>query len=341
MALQGTLDTFALPDVLRLLATTGKTGRLDLRGDRGTGTVWLAEGAVAEVSAPRRTEGTPDAEALFELLRFEAGEFTFEADVPAPEGERAEVEEILRESGEMLDRWREVAVVVPSLASLVRLRPELEHDEVRVDRSRWATLAAVGAGSTVGRLGEALSLSELAVSTAVKDLVDAGLAEITSVPDTPLDPGPVAPPGPDGSTALPLPPPAPTDLDGPAAPPVPPPPPQGTDAGGLVTPVAGGLPDLPPPPGAPGIDAPTPAADPAPAEGAVEQEVPAPPAVGVPDDAPVAPVVGLSPAAADALATIQGTDPDVPAAPPAPGAATASADEGRNKLLRFLSSVKS
>ena len=37
MALQGTLDTFALPDVLRLLAATKKTGRLRITGGRGTG----------------------------------------------------------------------------------------------------------------------------------------------------------------------------------------------------------------------------------------------------------------------------------------------------------------
>ena len=35
VALQGTLDTFALPDVLRLLASTQKVGRLRVIGDGG------------------------------------------------------------------------------------------------------------------------------------------------------------------------------------------------------------------------------------------------------------------------------------------------------------------
>ena len=34
MALQGTLDTFELPDVLRLLASTRKSGCLVLRSER-------------------------------------------------------------------------------------------------------------------------------------------------------------------------------------------------------------------------------------------------------------------------------------------------------------------
>src|SRR5262245_32794776 len=49
MALQGTLDTFELPDVLRLLASTKKSGRLHLQSDRGTGDVWLDEGRVTSV----------------------------------------------------------------------------------------------------------------------------------------------------------------------------------------------------------------------------------------------------------------------------------------------------
>ncbi|MGH2685947.1 MAG: DUF4388 domain-containing protein, partial [Actinomycetota bacterium] len=46
MALQGTLDTFALPDVLRLLASTAKSGCLRVRGSRGEGEIWFESGAV-------------------------------------------------------------------------------------------------------------------------------------------------------------------------------------------------------------------------------------------------------------------------------------------------------
>ena len=51
MALQGTLDTFALPDVLRLLAATKKTGRLRITGGRGTGSVWATAGEICGVEA--------------------------------------------------------------------------------------------------------------------------------------------------------------------------------------------------------------------------------------------------------------------------------------------------
>src|SRR5260221_12280621 len=80
VALQGTLDTFALPDVLRLLASTKKTGRLVITGTRGSGSVWVDGGSVVGTDA---TGAVPDADAvavLFELLRFGGdGSFTFEA----------------------------------------------------------------------------------------------------------------------------------------------------------------------------------------------------------------------------------------------------------------------
>ena len=97
MALQGTLDTFSLPDVLRLLATTSKTGRLRIEGDRGQGSVWLDAGGVVDAAADRAVEGTPTDEVVFELLRFDSGSFAFDADDRAAGGHRPEdVEDILR-----------------------------------------------------------------------------------------------------------------------------------------------------------------------------------------------------------------------------------------------------
>ncbi|MDP9021854.1 MAG: DUF4388 domain-containing protein, partial [Actinomycetota bacterium] len=44
--LEGTLDSFSLPDIFQLLALTKKSGRLDLKSDRGQGKVWFRDGQV-------------------------------------------------------------------------------------------------------------------------------------------------------------------------------------------------------------------------------------------------------------------------------------------------------
>ena len=80
LALQGTLDTFSLPDVLKLLATTSKTGRLRIDGDRGQGSVWMREGRVVDADADRSVDGAPTDEVVFELLRFGSGSFAFDAE---------------------------------------------------------------------------------------------------------------------------------------------------------------------------------------------------------------------------------------------------------------------
>ena len=57
MNLEGTLDAFGLPDVVALLAGTGKTGGLQLRHAQGPGlvhgVVWFREGRISGASSDR------------------------------------------------------------------------------------------------------------------------------------------------------------------------------------------------------------------------------------------------------------------------------------------------
>ena len=69
MALQGTLDTFALPDVLRLLASTKKTGRLVIDGNRGTGNVWVDAGSVVGMQATGSETDASQVDVLFDKAR--------------------------------------------------------------------------------------------------------------------------------------------------------------------------------------------------------------------------------------------------------------------------------
>lgn len=191
MALQGTLDTFALPDVLHLLATTKKTGRLRLEGQRGSGTVHIDGGQVVGIEAAHAPLATDPVDALFELLRFVEGSFAFNADAaPAASGPAHDVGELLEGAEALLQEWREIESVVPSLDAYVRLRRSLPGDAVTIPQDQWATLVAVAGGTTVRALGEALSLAELPVSRAVRDLVELGVVELEE--RVPAEPTPSA-----------------------------------------------------------------------------------------------------------------------------------------------------
>lgn len=180
MALQGTLDTFSLPDVLRLLATTGKSGCLHLEGDRGRGSVWLDDGAVVAATAERALDDSSTDEVIFEMLRYGRGSFNFAADEPAPDENQQprDVESTLRRATQLLDEWSGLESVVPSLSHRVALAPELTVDQVTIDAPRWTALVAIASGRSVGELAESLSLGELGVSRTVSDLVELGVAVV-------------------------------------------------------------------------------------------------------------------------------------------------------------------
>jgi len=190
VALQGTLETFALPDVLRLLASTKKTGQLRLSGGRGSGSIWLDGGSIiaSEASGAPLADGA--SEVVFELLRFKEGEFVFDADSLASDGGApADVEETLESAEAMLDEWKSVEAVVPSLGGWVSLSAELPSDEVTLNRDRWAEIVAIGGGTTVGGLGDVLQLGELPVSRTVKQLIELGLVTLGEAPaDAPAPP---------------------------------------------------------------------------------------------------------------------------------------------------------
>lgn len=202
MALQGTLDTFALPDVLRLLAATKKTGRLRITGARGTGSASVLDGSVAAITADHAPHATELVDALFELLRFEEGSFAFDADVAAEAGgSLTEVDDLLTQAEALLDEWRQIEAVVPSLDAFVTMRRILEGPAVSIGQEQWTALVAVGGGATVRRIADELCLAEIPVSRAVKELVELGVVDIEakgSVEDTPApavaEPSPVVEP---------------------------------------------------------------------------------------------------------------------------------------------------
>jgi hypothetical protein len=183
VALQGTLDTFALPDVLRLLASTKKTGRLVIAGNRGTGSVWVDSGSVVGSEATGTMVDAGVVDVLFELLRYGDGSFTFESGTTAsdPAPARA-VEPLLVDAERQLVEWREIEAVVPSMDAWISLVSDLEGEEILIAADRWRAIVAIGSGTSVTGIGHTLKLGELDVCRQVKELVELGLVKVSTTP---------------------------------------------------------------------------------------------------------------------------------------------------------------
>ncbi len=177
MALQGTLDTFALADLVRLMATTTKTGELTIEDESQVvaGRLWFVDGDLVA--------GEPgDAEdALFVLLRLDGGSFHF-----APESgpgaavavDARDALDVLATAEARVEAWRPVEALVPHPDVALRLRDELADAEVTIDRDTWRQVHAVAGGTTARRFAAALDLDEVGAALAVKALADRGLVEV-------------------------------------------------------------------------------------------------------------------------------------------------------------------
>jgi hypothetical protein len=177
VSLQGTLETFALPDVLVLLSSTKKDGELRVTGGRTDGKVWLEKGEIVHARIGDTVAAPVDA--IFELLRLQEGTFNFENDSSAPETDEAQgIDGVLADAQVRLGEWNEIAKVVPHLDAVVDMAEDAPSDEVIVSRSQWSMLRRVAGGRSVNDLMVALGLSEFDTCKTVKELVDSRLASI-------------------------------------------------------------------------------------------------------------------------------------------------------------------
>ncbi len=183
MALQGDLSSFALPDVLRLLAGTAKTGRLVVSGPASDGEVWLLDGDLVGGSVAAAPHADRPADLLFELLRFDAGSFVFDdGEQSADGGERSSVDDAIGAAEALVVEWAEVEALVPSVHAWISLSAELPSKETTISATQWRTLAAIAGGSTVRALGDRFVQTDLAVSRQVMGLLESGLVELGEAP---------------------------------------------------------------------------------------------------------------------------------------------------------------
>lgn len=194
MSLKGSLQTVALPEVLNFLSDNGKSGEFQVSGSHGDGRLWFAEGRISGFQAARAEKPF---EAIFELLRIEDGEFTFDADAERPADavvtgdEEGEVRSALEAAEARMAEWREIVEVVPSLGHRLQLRGDRPGEEVILDPDQWMMVVAIGAGHTVGEVIEERGLQEFDGCRAVRALVDAALVEVLEPEVAPMMAQPV------------------------------------------------------------------------------------------------------------------------------------------------------
>lgn len=183
MSLHGTLETFALPDVMALLAATKKSGELRVVGGKLDGRVHIDDGRVIAANVGRADSFV---DAVFELLRLSTGKFSFDNDAEAENpSDPVEIEPLLIEAQARLTEWRGIEAVVPSMDHGVVLVKELGDPHVTLASEQWRMVVAVAGASCVSHVADRLGLGEFSVCKALKELVESGVVEVTDPPAQP------------------------------------------------------------------------------------------------------------------------------------------------------------
>lgn len=189
--LQGTFETLALAELLGLLSQSRKTGALWLDAGPASAVVYIVDGRCCAALSSDAAEAIADAPSLlvrlvdlcFGVARAEDGSFRFGVEEPPWRcAETVDLEVANDELARLLDEWREIQAVIPSLECRIRLTEELGIDEIVVDRERWRLLTAIDGRRNVRDLVRKTNRAVLEVCHAVVALVDAGAVTVAQPP---------------------------------------------------------------------------------------------------------------------------------------------------------------
>jgi hypothetical protein len=194
VVLQGTLETLALPELLGLLAQSRKTGALWLDAANSSAVLYIVEGRCCAAESSDAGETLDDAAALlarvidicFAVERADDGTFRFGPEDPqwACE-ETVDLEVAIDELARLVEEWRDIQAVIPSLDCRIRLADELGVEQLVVDRERWQLIVALDGRRSVRDLVRKTNRPVLEVCHAILALVDSGAVNVGPPPAPP------------------------------------------------------------------------------------------------------------------------------------------------------------
>ena len=175
MSLLGSVLAFPLETVLRLLASTGKTGQLEVRSDTQEGTLAFSAGRLVSASIDDETGDL----ALGAIFAIEKADFEFATlDHARREDLEGELQELLDRAAGERDRFVAIRGLIPHDGIRFRLSERAaERAEITLSSEQWRTLLAVDGERDVIGIADPLRTRRLAALGVLADLARAGLVD--------------------------------------------------------------------------------------------------------------------------------------------------------------------
>jgi DNA-binding MarR family transcriptional regulator len=168
MAFQGSLEELPLPDVIQLVAASGKTGRFLMDGRLGSGQIVLREGQIVHAECgPLKGE-----EAFYELATWQEGSFRFEQ---VPEALESSIEKsntnLLMAAAQRVSR-------VPSTRMVPVFREDGGKTPISLTPREWQVIRRIDESRSIDEISTELRLSPFEVSKTIYGLITSGLVEL-------------------------------------------------------------------------------------------------------------------------------------------------------------------
>jgi hypothetical protein len=172
MAFQGSLSELPLPDILQLVAVSGKTGRFTIKNERDTGRIYLSDGQIVHAKLGQM-EGE---EAVYELAIWTEGDFVFSPEEESAPGTiNKSNTSLLMEAARRIDEWKVLSKRVPS----TRLVPVFTEDgggaTITLSPAEWAVIRKTDERRSIEDIAQAVGTSGFEAAKVVYGLITSGL----------------------------------------------------------------------------------------------------------------------------------------------------------------------
>ena len=175
MAFQGSLRELPLPDVIQLVAVSGKTGVFALRSGTESGRIFLRRGQIVHAS----TGSLAGEQAVYELARWSEGDFNF---TPDTETDTVSIEKsntnLLMEAARQIDEWKILSKKIGSTKMVPVFAPHASRVSVSFTPPEWAVITKVDERRSIDEIAAGLGLGAFEVCKVIYGLLTSGVLEL-------------------------------------------------------------------------------------------------------------------------------------------------------------------
>jgi hypothetical protein len=177
--LRGNLAQLSLLDILKMLSSGKRSGRLDIHQGAKSGEIYLQYGTLIHaVSGTHLGENV-----VYTLMGWLDGDFSFTPDIEASEQSiNVSTEQIMLEAARQADQWRDIKEVLSSTDAVFNISASGSTNTVSLKPIEWQVLAQINGQRSVIEIAEHLQLPEFEVAKIIYSLTTAGLLnEVTGI----------------------------------------------------------------------------------------------------------------------------------------------------------------